>query len=56
MRIVVRRPAAVVIQEAKDYLASTDWYCARKVDEGTDIPAEVSAKRAEARETIRSLS
>lgn len=41
--------------QAKAYLASTDWYCARKVDTGEEIPTEIVTKRAEAREYIRSI-
>ena len=41
------------VQEAKSYLSSTDWYCSRLVDEGTEIPEDVKAKRAEARSVIR---
>lgn len=43
------------VEEAKEYLASTDWYCARKVDTGEEIPTEVVSKRAEAREYIREV-
>tara|TARA_R110000765_G_C18829456_1_gene596723 strand:- start:55 stop:327 length:273 start_codon:yes stop_codon:yes gene_type:complete len=32
-----------------DYLTSTDWYVTRLAETGVEIPAEVLAKRAEAR-------
>lgn len=37
---------------ARRYLASTDWMAARLAETGKPIPADVAAKRAEARETI----
>ena len=45
------------IQEAKVYLASTDWYVERLNDpsSGKGIPEEVLIKRAEARELINTL-
>lgn len=36
-------------QDALKYLADTDWYYSRYVDNGTAIPQEVMDKRAEAR-------
>ena len=42
------------IVEAKDYLASTDWYYARSIETGEEIPEDVVIKRTEAREFIRS--
>lgn len=41
------------INEAKAYLISTDWYYVRKAETGEEVPEEVIAKRAEAREFIR---
>ena len=35
--------------EARGYLASTDWYAIRQQETGVAIPADVLAKRAEAR-------
>ena len=35
--------------EALAYLASTDWYFARKAETGEEVPADVLAKRAAAR-------
>ena len=32
-----------------NYLASTDWYVTRFIESAVAIPAEVTAKRAEAR-------
>lgn len=42
------------VQEANAYLASTAWYIERFNDpsSGKEVPAEVLAKRAEAREFI----
>lgn len=39
---------------AKQYLASTDWYAARKAEIGTAIPADVLEKRQQARVTLSS--
>jgi hypothetical protein len=39
--------------EALAYLASTDWLIIREMDEGTPCPADVKAKRAEARAKIQ---
>ena len=41
------------VQESKNYLASTDWYYARKAEAGEEVPVEVVTKRVEAREFIR---
>lgn len=38
--------------EAKAYLADTDWYGWRLVEEGTPIPEDVKQLRAEARKAI----
>ena len=35
--------------EAKAYLASTDWYAIRKSETAKEIPADVLSKRADAR-------
>jgi len=43
------------ISELLSYLTSTDWYCARYVDTGVDIPAEVKERRASARIEIDKL-
>lgn len=40
------------VAEAKSYLANTDWYYARKMETGEEVPAEVVAKRLEAREAV----
>lgn len=42
------------INEYKDYLQSTDWYCARKIETGEEVPEDIVTKRAESREYIRS--
>lgn len=39
----------VVKENAKKYLADTDWYAARKAETGTAIPEEILTKRAQAR-------
>lgn len=38
--------------EALAFLASTDWYVIREMDEGTPCPEEVKLARAEARQRI----
>lgn len=38
--------------EAQAYLNSTDWYLARKIELGKDVPKEVLAKRQEARDLL----
>ena len=43
------------VQDARDFLSSTDWYCARLVDDGTAIPAQIKAQRAAARKVINPL-
>jgi hypothetical protein len=42
-------------QEPMGYLSSTDWYYARKMETGEEVPAEVVEKRLAARELIRSI-
>ena len=39
--------------EAKEYLASTDWYVSRFTETGKEIPEEVKTKRDEARLQIK---
>lgn len=39
-------------QEARAYLAETDWYVSRFVDEGTPIPENIQMKRKEARSKV----
>ena len=39
-------------QEARDYLASTDWMVLREADDGTAITAEIKQLRADARVAI----
>lgn len=40
------------VADAKAYLASTDWYYARKMETGKEVPAEVVANRIAAREYL----
>lgn len=42
----------VVNNQAKWYLADTDWYVSREAETGVAMPADVKAKRAEARKAI----
>lgn len=39
-------------EEFKKFLNSTDWYYARKMEIGKEVPADVVAKRIEAREYL----
>ena len=41
-------------KEYKVFLASTDWYYARRIETGEEVPEDVAIKRTEAREYIRS--
>ena len=43
------------MQGLLSYLLSTDWYAIRMADDGTEIPAEVRAGRAAARERISEI-
>jgi hypothetical protein len=48
-------PVDLVIKnnsEAREYLASTDWYTLRAFDSGVPVPEDVKALRAEAREKV----
>jgi len=38
--------------EAKQYLASSDWYVIRFMDSGVEIPSDVKQKREEARKLL----
>ncbi len=38
--------------EARAYLASTDWYVVRLQETGTPIPADISAARQAARDSV----
>lgn len=40
--------------QAREYLASTDWYAARLAETGQAIPADVLEKRQAARQTLSS--
>ena len=39
-------------QEARQYLAETDWMVLREADGGEPMPAEIKQLRAEARERV----
>lgn len=43
----------IEINTAKQYLAATDWYYARKAETGDEVPADVVQKRIDAREFLR---
>ena len=38
--------------DVRAYLASTDWYVVRKAETGTEIPADILAKRQAARDAV----
>jgi len=42
------------IESSREYLNSTDWYYARKMETGEEVPSEVTSKRIEARNFLRS--
>ncbi len=42
------------IEEAKKYLADTDWYYTRKIETEKDVPTDVLAKRKEYRQLLLS--
>jgi|SaaInl8_120m_RNA_FD_contig_101_17197_length_857_multi_3_in_0_out_0_2 hypothetical protein len=46
----------IVNTTARDYLASTDWYIARKSETGTEVPSDILIKRAEARAAVVSVA
>lgn len=43
----------IKINQARQYLNSTDWYYARQAETGESVPPDVVQKRVEAREFIR---
>ena len=43
------------ISEAKEYLASTDWYFARLAETGEEVPSEVLIKRGESRDFLNGV-
>lgn len=43
------------LKELENYLKETDWYVIRYADTGVPIPADIKAKRQEAREEISAL-
>ena len=44
------------ISEAKQYLASTDWYIIRYTDSGKEVPSDIKIKREEARISIGGIN
>lgn len=53
LRLSQEQLQAQVNAEAKEYLASTDWYVTRFAETGKEIPVEVKIKRDEARLQIQ---
>jgi len=43
-------------KEARDYLASTDWYITRQTETGVVVPTDIVTKRAEARAAVVSVA
>jgi len=43
------------ISDAKEYLNSTDWYYARQLETGENIPEEIKNKRSEYRKILKTL-
>lgn len=41
------------LKKHKEFLNKTDWYYARKMETGEEVPEEVVIKRVEAREFVR---
>ena len=41
--------------DARRYLAETDWYATRKAETGKAIPDDILTKRQEAREKVKSI-
>jgi hypothetical protein len=57
--VYVETPENIATQEqeaintqAREYLSSTDWYITRQAETGTEAPADVLTKRAEARASV----
>ena len=50
--VIALRAQTTINQEARDYLASTDWMVLREADDGTAITAEIKQLRADARVAI----
>jgi hypothetical protein len=48
----IEKAQEMINHEAMQYLAETDWYVTRKLENGLEIPQEVFEKRAEARNRI----
>ena len=50
---LITHETTMKVIEAKQYLINTDFYYARLQETGEEVPAEIKAKRQEAREFIR---
>lgn len=48
-----RKKSDIIV--AQKYLTSTDWYYARQLETGEEVPADVVTKRLEARAYIREV-
>jgi hypothetical protein len=53
---IAKQEQDTINSEARQYLASTDWYVTRNAETGEVIPAEVSIKRTEARASVKELA
>jgi hypothetical protein len=51
-RLEAELPQLKINQEARDYLASTDWLLLRELDGGIAMTAEVKQLRADARASV----
>lgn len=49
---VAKAELSLKMNEAHEYLDTTDWYVTRYKENGVEIPAEVLAKRQECRELL----
>jgi len=49
---IARAEASITNKKARTYLASTDWYITRQAETGTEVPADILTKRAEARASV----
>jgi hypothetical protein len=53
---IAKQEQDTINSEARQYLASTDWYVIRNAETGEVIPAEVLTKRIEARSSVKELA
>lgn len=51
----VKEQNDIKVKEAKKYLLDTDFYYARKLENGEEVPSDVVTKRIEMRELVRSF-